>query len=281
MFIENKMQCYVIRQNRLQYGFAGVIMSICGRELTPAKSIKEETIMKRRTRKLTGLLVAAVTAVSALTAGSSALTLCIGGKCFELSLPSSCTRVVQITPDCLRSGNCGTTQNAASPICIGSNCGTTQNTATPGCVGINCGTPAQTVTAPAVPTGGDAAASTEVADVLALVNSERAAAGLSALTLDSKLCALADIRAKEIVMSFSHTRPNGTSCFTVFKENGVSYRYAGENLAYGQTSAKSVMNGWMNSSGHRANILGKNFGKIGISCYIANGRKYWVQLFTN
>lgn len=249
----------------MQYGFAGVIMSICGRELTPAKSIKEETIMKRRTRKLTGLLVAAVTAVSALTAGSSALTLCIGGKCFELSLPSSCTRVVQITPDCLRSGNCGTTQN----------------TATPGCVGINCGTPAQTVTAPAVPTGGDAAASTEVADVLALVNSERAAAGLSALTLDSKLCALADIRAKEIVMSFSHTRPNGTSCFTVFKENGVSYRYAGENLAYGQTSAKSVMNGWMNSSGHRANILGKNFGKIGISCYIANGRKYWVQLFTN
>ncbi len=268
MFIENKMQLFVIRQNRLQCGFAGVIMSICGRELTPAKSIKEETIMKRRTRKLTGLLVAAVTAVSALTAGSSALTLCIGGKCFDIPLSSGCARIVQLTPDCLRSGNCGTAQ-------------TKPQSAAPDCVGINCGTPSQTTAAPAVPTGGDAAASTEVADVLALVNSERAAAGLSVLALDSKLCALADIRAKEIVQSFSHTRPNGTSCFTVFKENGVSYRSAGENLAYGQTSAKAVMNAWMNSSGHRANILGKNFGKIGISCYIANGRRYWVQLFTN
>ena len=268
MFIENNMQLFVIHQNRLQCGFAGVIMSLCGRELTPAKSIKEETIMKRRTRKLTGLLVAAVTAVSALTAGSSALTFCIGGKCFDIPLSSGCTRVIQLTPDCLRGGSCGTTQ-------------TQQQTAAPNCVGINCTTPSQAVTAPAVPAGGEVPASTEVADVLSLVNSERAAAGLQALTLDSKLCALADIRAKEIVQSFSHTRPNGSSCFTVFKENGVSYRYAGENLAYGQTSAKAVMNAWMNSSGHRANIFGKNFGKIGISCYIANGRKYWVQLFTN
>ena len=211
--------------------------------------------MKKTARKLTALLAAAVTAVSVMTAASSALTLCIGGRCYEISLPSRCTRVIQLT-------HAERTDTQTAPA--------------PDCVGISCATPS-----PAVPTGGEEALSSEVTDVLALVNGERAAAGLSALTLDSKLCALADIRAKEIVQSFSHTRPNGTSCFTVFGENGVSYRYAGENLAYGQTSAKAVMNAWMNSSGHRANILGKNFGKIGISCYIANGRKYWVQLFMN
>ena len=224
--------------------------------------------MKKPLRKITSTVLAAVTAVCAMTAGSSALKLCIGGRCFELTLPSSCSQVITLTPDCLRSGSCGTTQQTTPDCTVSGNCGTTQ--------------PAQPTQNIVVPTGGgDVSASSEVNDVLALVNSERAAAGLSALTLDSTLCKLADIRAKEIVKSFSHTRPNGSSCFTVFRENGVSYRYAGENLAYGQSSASAVMKAWMNSSGHRANILGKNFGKIGISCYIANGRKYWVQLFTN
>ncbi len=222
--------------------------------------------MKRKLRRLTALVVTAVTALSALTAGSSALSLCIGGKCFDIPLQSGCTNIIQLIPECLRTGSCGS-------ITI------PQDTDTAGCTGGSCGTPAQS--APAVQPAGNTAASAEISDVLALVNSERAAAGLPALTLDSKLCSLADIRAKETVQSFSHTRPNGTSCFTVFRENGVSYRNAGENLAYGQNSAKAVMNAWMNSSGHRANILGRNFGKIGISCYISGGRKYWVQLFTN
>lgn len=141
-------------------------------------------------------------------------------------------------------------------------------------------TSAQTETAkPAAPVS--SSASSEVQAVLDLVNKERKSAGLGTLTLSDELCKAADIRAKEIVRSFSHTRPNGTSCFTVFRENGISYRYAGENIAYGQRSAAAVMNAWMNSSGHRANILGRNFGKIGISCYTLNGVKYWVQLFTN
>ena len=117
--------------------------------------------------------------------------------------------------------------------------------------------------------------------VFDLVNKERKANGLGTVALSDELCKVADVRAKEIVKSFSHTRPNGTSCFTAFKENGVTYRYAGENIAYGQKTAIIVMNAWMNSTGHRANILNKNFGKIGIACYNFNGVKYWVQLFTN
>lgn len=123
--------------------------------------------------------------------------------------------------------------------------------------------------------------SDEVKAVFELVNKERKEAGLGTVTLSTELCNVADVRAKEIVRSFSHTRPNGTSCFTAFKEGSITYRYAGENIAYGQKSASAVMSAWMNSSGHRANILNKNFGKIGIACYEYSGRKYWVQLFTN
>ena len=131
-------------------------------------------------------------------------------------------------------------------------------------------------TTPTLPT-----TNSDVQAVFDLVNKERKANGLRVVTISDELCKVADIRAKEIVTKFSHTRPNGTSCFTAFKENGVTYRYAGENIAYGQKTATEVMNGWMNSAGHRANILSKNFSKIGIVCYEYNGRKYWVQLFAD
>ena len=62
---------------------------------------------------------------------------------------------------------------------------------------------------------------------------------------------------------------------------GISYRYAGENIAKGYRSAESVMNGWMNSSGHRANILNVNFGKIGVGYVETNGTTYWTQMFTD
>lgn len=117
--------------------------------------------------------------------------------------------------------------------------------------------------------------------VLQLVNQERAKAGLSALTTNATLQAAADKRAQETVQSFSHTRPNGTSFSTVLKEYGISYRAAGENIAYGQKTPQEVVNAWMNSSGHRANILGANFGKVGIGVYQKNGVIYWSQLFTN
>ncbi|MBS6396366.1 MAG: CAP domain-containing protein [Clostridiales bacterium] len=117
--------------------------------------------------------------------------------------------------------------------------------------------------------------------VVRLVNEERAKAGLSALTMDTKVTAAANVRAKEIKQSFSHTRPDGTGFSTALKEQGVSYRGSGENIAWGQRSPEEVMNGWMNSAGHRANILNSSFKNIGVGYYEdAQGTKHWVQLFT-
>ena len=104
---------------------------------------------------------------------------------------------------------------------------------------------------------------------------------LSTYTTNSTISAAANMRAKETVQSFSHTRPNGTSFSTALKEYGISYMAAGENIAYGQRTPQEVVTGWMNSPGHRANILNSNFHKIGIGVYQSNGVIYWSQLFTN
>ena len=117
--------------------------------------------------------------------------------------------------------------------------------------------------------------------VVKLVNEERAKAGLGALTLDKQIAAAAQVRAKETEQSFSHTRPNGTSFSTALKEQGVTYRGAGENIAWGQKTPEEVMRAWMNSEGHRANILNAKYTKIGVGYYKnAQGRNYWTQLFT-
>ena len=119
-----------------------------------------------------------------------------------------------------------------------------------------------------------------VQQVVNLVNEERAKEGLAPLTLDTKVSAAAQVRAREIVTSFSHTRPDGTSFATALKEQNISYRRAGENIAWGQKSPEAVMDAWMNSSGHRANIMNPNFTTIGIGYYQVNGVNYWCQLFT-
>jgi len=116
--------------------------------------------------------------------------------------------------------------------------------------------------------------------VFELVNQERQAAGKSALEWDDTVGMCADARAKELPQKYSHTRPDGTRCFTIYKEYGVSYSSAGENIAQGFKTPEQVMNGWMNSSGHKANILNSNFGKIGVGFYY-DGQYHWVQMFTN
>lgn len=117
--------------------------------------------------------------------------------------------------------------------------------------------------------------------VVALVNAERAKAGLEAVTIDTGVTAAANVRAKEIRQKFAHTRPDGSSFSSALKEQGVSFRGSGENIAWGQKSPEQVMNGWMNSDGHRANILNKNYKNIGVGYYQdENGVNYWVQLFT-
>ena len=91
----------------------------------------------------------------------------------------------------------------------------------------------------------------------------------------------ASVRAREIKRQFSHTRPDGSSFSTALTQQGVSYNRSGENIAYGQRTPEAVMEGWMNSSGHRANILNASFRNIGVGLYQdENGVKHWVQLFT-
>ncbi|MDY2970127.1 MAG: CAP domain-containing protein [Butyricicoccus pullicaecorum] len=117
--------------------------------------------------------------------------------------------------------------------------------------------------------------------VLAEVNTARAKNGLSALTLDANMNRAAAVRAAELAQSFSHTRPNGSRGLTALNEAGVSYRTAGENIASGQQSAQAVVSAWMNSSGHRANILSASFGRMGVGQATIGGRTYWVQLFAD
>lgn len=122
------------------------------------------------------------------------------------------------------------------------------------------------------------------AQVVALMNQERANAGVGGISQNASLDAVAQIRAQEIALSFSHTRPNGTSCFTVLDEGGIAYMTAGENIAAGYGDPASVMSGWMNSPGHRANILNGSFGQVGIGYYTdpnSGYGTYWVQIFTN
>ncbi len=117
--------------------------------------------------------------------------------------------------------------------------------------------------------------------IVELVNEERAKAGLNPVTLKEDVTSAAQVRAVESEILFSHTRPDGTSFVTALKEAGVSYRGAGENIAWGQKSPEEVMQGWMNSAGHRANILNEKFTSIGVGYHQnAAGVNYWSQLFT-
>ena len=117
------------------------------------------------------------------------------------------------------------------------------------------------------------------AEVLRLVNAERKKAGLSALsTGPAALNNAANKRAQEIVVKFDHKRPDGRSCFTVLDEYGVESLARGENIAMGYDTPADVMAAWMNSSGHRANIMG-DYTRLSVGIYVKNGTVYWTQLF--
>lgn len=133
---------------------------------------------------------------------------------------------------------------------------------------------------PEVETPDDNESLTFVEQVVNLVNIERAKEGLAPLAVDKNVQAAAQVRAVEIKTSFSHTRPSGSNFSTALKEQGVSYRRSGENIAWGQRTPEEVVKAWMNSAGHRANIMNKNFTKIGVGYYQdAKGVNYWSQLF--
>ncbi len=109
-------------------------------------------------------------------------------------------------------------------------------------------------------------------EVIKLVNEEREKAGLPALYADEKAMEYAQVRAQEILVSFSHTRPNGLK--KPFEEIGA----VNENISIGQTS-EGVMKAWMESPGHRANILNDDAFAIGVGCYWSGAGYYWTQEF--
>ncbi|MBQ2698462.1 MAG: hypothetical protein IJF62_00825 [Firmicutes bacterium] len=120
-------------------------------------------------------------------------------------------------------------------------------------------------------------------EVLRLVNAERAKVGLPALQSSNALHKAAQVRADEISTDYGHDRPDGSSCFTVLQEKSISYNYAGENIASGQTTPQQVVREWMNSPGHRANILNTKYTHLGIGITENSGGKYggysWSQMF--
>lgn len=135
--------------------------------------------------------------------------------------------------------------------------------------------PGQQITIPTQ----DTSVSNYEEEVVRLVNVERAKNGLSALETDWQLSRVARYKSQDMKDKnyFSHTSPTYGTPFQMMKSFGISYRYAGENIAKGQRTPQEVVTAWMNSSGHRANILNANYKKIGVG-YVASGN-YWTQMF--
>lgn len=138
--------------------------------------------------------------------------------------------------------------------------------------------PAKPAPTPA-PTNTQTSVSAFEKKVAELVNQERAKQGLKPLTLDTKLSDVARAKSQDMKDKnyFSHTSPTYGSPFDMMKKFGITYRAAGENIAKGQRTPEEVMNAWMNSDGHRKNILSPNFTHIGVG-YVASGN-IWTQMF--
>jgi len=135
--------------------------------------------------------------------------------------------------------------------------------------------PGQVLTIPET----DAAVRAYEQEVVRLVNQHRAQNGLQPLTEDWELSRVARYKSQDMVSNryFSHTSPTYGTPFQMIRAFGLKFRTAGENIAYGQRTPKAVVDAWMNSSGHRANILNGSYTRIGVG-YVAGGN-YWTQMF--
>lgn len=122
-----------------------------------------------------------------------------------------------------------------------------------------------------------ASAYVNTSECYTILNQYRTKAKVKTLKKDATLESIAKTRAKELVTKFSHTRPNGQRGINLIKGNV----YKGENIAKGQTTCKAVMTDWNNSAGHRANMIKKNYTKVGIAGYKYKGVIYWVQIFSS
>ncbi|OPJ57392.1 CAP domain-containing protein [Clostridium oryzae] len=119
-------------------------------------------------------------------------------------------------------------------------------------------------------------------EVLRLVNAERARAGVKPLTMNWQLERVARYKCQDMINKnyFSHTSPTYGSPFTMMQNFGIQFSAAGENIAKGQRSPAEVMNSWMNSPGHRSNILSGTYTQIGVGlAKDSSGTSYWTQMF--
>ena len=120
-------------------------------------------------------------------------------------------------------------------------------------------------------------------EVLELVNQERTKVGAAPLVMDKGMLNMARLRAEELIILYSHKRPDGTYCETALPNGYKNSVEFGENIAKGQKTPSEVVNSWMNSPGHRQNMLDKNYKSIGIGCVYVSGflsnEYYWVQDF--
>lgn len=116
-------------------------------------------------------------------------------------------------------------------------------------------------------------------EVIRLVNEYRVANGVNPVTEDWELSRVARFKSQDMKDNnyFSHTSPVYGSPFDMIKNFGITYKSAGENIAKGQINPEAVVDAWMNSAGHRANILNASYNKIGVG-YVSKG-KYWTQMF--
>ncbi len=116
-------------------------------------------------------------------------------------------------------------------------------------------------------------------EVIRLVNEIRTKNGLKELITDTELCRVARVKSQDMKNNnyFSHESPTYGSPFDMMERFGISYRAAGENIAKGQSSPQAVVNAWMNSQGHRKNILSSSYTHIGVG-HVASGN-YWTQMF--
>lgn len=115
-----------------------------------------------------------------------------------------------------------------------------------------------------------------------LINKQRAKNGVDELEWDDTIAEACDIRAEELVERFSHLRPNGELCFTAFDEVGIELSGEAENIAEGYSTPKAAVKAWMNSEGHKKNILDKSMKRAAIGFYYSpqsEYKYYWVQLF--
>ena len=136
--------------------------------------------------------------------------------------------------------------------------------------------PGQKLTIPTVTT------TAQEDEVIRLVNVERSKQGLQLLTKNWELCRVARYKSADMANKgyFSHTSPTYGSPFKMMESFGIRFSSAGENIAYGQRTPQEVMNGWMNSPGHRSNILSPSYTQIGVGmAKNSSGVLYWTQMF--